>query len=175
MLQVILGVIRCIPDFQKPCASTTACLRVKYTSRSRCYPVLCGHCLTSCQAERKLLGFLLLLFKISHFLFFFFMIFFSFFVNMGPYGKKTSNDTASESAQQICSPKFMHTSRKVLYQNCIKNCKISNFRFLAFFFFCSFWGRLTWESIGKDKMCDILETARRRAKRTKIWTSGVST
>ncbi len=41
MLQVILGVIRCISDFQKPCASKTAGLRVKHTSRSLCYPVLC--------------------------------------------------------------------------------------------------------------------------------------
>ena len=56
MLQVILGVIRCSSDFQKPCASKTAGLRVKDTSRSLCYPVLCGHCLPSCQAERQAPG-----------------------------------------------------------------------------------------------------------------------
>ncbi len=58
MLQVILGFIRCISDFQKPCASKTAGLRVKDTSRSLCYLVLCGHCLPSCQAERQAPGFL---------------------------------------------------------------------------------------------------------------------
>ncbi len=60
------------------------------------------------------------------------MNFFFVFVNMGPYGRtKTLNDISSESAQQICSQKFMHTPRKGLYQNCIKNCEISNFGFLA--------------------------------------------
>ncbi len=44
----------------------------------------------------------------------------------------------SESAQQICSQKFMHTPRKGLYQSCITNHEISNFRFLAFFFFWTF-------------------------------------
>ncbi len=39
MLQIILGVIRCISDFEKPCVSKTADLRVKDTSRSLCYPV----------------------------------------------------------------------------------------------------------------------------------------
>ena len=58
MLQVILGAIRCISDFQKPCVSKTAGLRVKDTSRSLCYPVLCGHCLPSCQAERQAPGLL---------------------------------------------------------------------------------------------------------------------
>ncbi len=52
MLQVILGFIWCISDFQKPCASKKAGLRVKDTSRSLCYPVLCSQCLPSCQAER---------------------------------------------------------------------------------------------------------------------------
>ena len=56
MLQVILGVIRCISDFQKPCVSKTAGLGVKDTSRSPCYPDLCGHCLPSCQAERQAPG-----------------------------------------------------------------------------------------------------------------------
>ncbi len=59
MLQVILGVIRCISHFQKPCASKTAGLRVKDTSRSLCYPVLCGHCLPSRQAECQAPGLLI--------------------------------------------------------------------------------------------------------------------
>ena len=52
------GVIRCISDLQKPCVSKRAGLRlrVKDTSRSLCYPVLCGHCLPSCQAERQAPG-----------------------------------------------------------------------------------------------------------------------
>ncbi len=53
MLQIIMGVIRRISDFHKPCASKTAGRRVKDTSTSLCYPVLCGHCLPSCQAERQ--------------------------------------------------------------------------------------------------------------------------
>ncbi len=58
MFQVILGVIQFITDFQKPCASKTAGLRVKDTSRSLCYPLLCGHCLPSCQAEHQAPGLL---------------------------------------------------------------------------------------------------------------------
>ncbi len=58
MLHVILGVIRFISDFQKPCASKTAGLRVKDTSRSLCYPVLWGHCFPSCQVEHQALGLL---------------------------------------------------------------------------------------------------------------------
>ena len=58
MLQVILGVIQCISDFQKACASKIAVLRVKDTSRSLCYSVLCGHCLPSCQAEHQAPGLL---------------------------------------------------------------------------------------------------------------------
>ncbi len=49
-------------------------------------------------------------------------------------GEKTSNDISSESAHQICSQKFMHTALKGLYQRCIKNCEISKFGFLTFFF-----------------------------------------
>ena len=60
MLQVILGVIRRISDFQKLCATKTAGLRVKDTSRPLCYPVLCGHCLPSCQAEHQASGLLVL-------------------------------------------------------------------------------------------------------------------
>ncbi len=58
MLQVIRGVIWCISDFQKHCASKTAGLRVKHTSRSLCYPVLCGHYFPSCQAEHQAPGLL---------------------------------------------------------------------------------------------------------------------
>ncbi len=60
MLQVILGVIRCISHFQKPCAPKTAGLKVKDTSRSLCYPILCGHCLPSCQAQRQTPGILVI-------------------------------------------------------------------------------------------------------------------
>ncbi len=55
-----MGVIRFITDFQKPCASKTARLRVQYKSRSLCYPVLCGHCLPSCQAEHQAPGLLVI-------------------------------------------------------------------------------------------------------------------
>ncbi len=65
MLQVILEVIRCISDFQKPWASKTAGLRVKDTSRSLCYPVLYGHCLPSCQAEHQAPGLLAVTSRIS--------------------------------------------------------------------------------------------------------------
>ena len=58
-------------------------------------------------------------------------------------GEKISNDILSESAQQVCSQKSMHTPRKGLYQSCIKNCeRITNYGFGAIFF-CSFyfgWG-----------------------------------
>ncbi len=55
-------VIRCISDFQKPCASKNRqVLRVKDTSRSPCYPVLCRHCLPPCQVERQAPGLLVYL------------------------------------------------------------------------------------------------------------------
>ncbi len=44
--------------FQFSKAWETAGLRVKDISRSLCYPVLCGHCLPSCQAEREAPGLL---------------------------------------------------------------------------------------------------------------------
>ncbi len=49
-------------------------------------------------------------------------------------GETNSNDISSESAQQICSQKFMHTARKGLYQSCIKNCEIKILDFWQFFF-----------------------------------------
>ncbi len=86
--------------------------------------------------------------------------------------KKTSNDILSESTKQICSRKVMHTPKKGLYRCCIKNCEISNFGFLANF--SVLFGRLTWEPMGNYNKCDIMETASRRAKLTKIWDSGIS-
>ncbi len=53
-------------------------------------------------------------------------------------GVKISNDISSESMQQIHSPKIMLTPGEGLYQSCSKNCVISNFGFLAFFFVL-FW------------------------------------
>ena len=38
------------------------------------------------------------------------------FVNMGPYGRKTSNNILCESKQEICSQKLRYTPRKGLYQ-----------------------------------------------------------
>ncbi len=52
------GIIQCVSDFQKPCALKTAGFGVKDTSRSLCYPVLCSHCLPSCQAEHQAPGLL---------------------------------------------------------------------------------------------------------------------
>ena len=88
MLPVILRVIQCISDFQKPCAPRKAGLTVKDTSRSLCYdcyPVLCGHCLPSCQAEDQ--APVLLVPDSSHYLqfssYFLFIL-----VNMGSYGRE---------------------------------------------------------------------------------------
>ncbi len=61
--------------------------------------------------------------------------------------KKTSNDILSGSTQHICSPKFRHIPKKALHPNCIKNCEISNFGFLAFF--CSFLGAFNMEVNGE--------------------------
>ena len=54
-------------------------LRVKDTSRSLCYPVLCGDCLPSCQAERQAPGLLDEILKIEMLMIIVFV-----FVNMGP-------------------------------------------------------------------------------------------
>ncbi len=59
MLQVILGVIPCISDFQKPCISKTAGLRVKDTSTLyvvQFYVVIVFHLV---KQSAKPLGFLL--------------------------------------------------------------------------------------------------------------------
>ena len=91
---------------------------MKDTSGSACYPVLCGHCLPSCQTERQAPGLLVfaskryislksLLNPFKHFLnfllscphkrtvldfeilsFWFFRIFFFVFVNMGPFSSQ---------------------------------------------------------------------------------------
>ena len=59
MLQVILGVIRCISDFQKHCVSKAAGLRVKDTSRPLCYPVYVATVFHLVKQSTKDLGFLL--------------------------------------------------------------------------------------------------------------------
>ena len=64
MLQLILSLIRCIFDFQKKktkkktCASKTAGLRVKDTSRSLCYPVYVVIVFHLVKQSTKSLGFL---------------------------------------------------------------------------------------------------------------------
>ncbi len=109
-------------------------------------------------------------FKIFNFQIFAFLIFYDFFfvfINMGLYGRKNFKRHLLWKCTTDLLPKFMRTARKGLYQSCIK--ELWNFKFWIFGnFFCSFLGCLTWESMGYYKMCDILETAGRRAKRTKI-------
>ncbi len=79
MLQVILGVIQCISNFHKLCASKTTGPRVKDMSISLSYPVLCDHCLPSCQAERQAPGLLFSFFQlVSFFQKFWIFEFFSF-------------------------------------------------------------------------------------------------
>ncbi len=75
--------------------------------------------------------------EISNFGFLLFF-FFSFSLTWDHMGEKTSNYILSESEQQICSQKVMHTPRKGLYQSYVKNCEFSNFRFLAIFVFVLF-------------------------------------
>ena len=58
MLQVILGVNRCISNIQKPCASKTVGLRVKDTSRYLCYPVYVVIVYHLVKQSAKPLGFL---------------------------------------------------------------------------------------------------------------------
>ena len=60
-------------------------------------------------------------------------------------GQETLKEILSESTQKI-----KYTPRKGLHQSCIKSCEISNFGLLSIFV-CSFWGRLTWESMGNYK------------------------
>ena len=67
--------------------------------------------------------------EISNFGFLQFFFFFSFSLIWDHMGEKTLNGISSESAQQF-------PTRDGLYQSCIKNCEISNFGFLTFFF-CS--------------------------------------
>ena len=86
-------------------------------------------------------------FVFQNFAFLIFYDFFSLSLTWDHMGEKISNDISSESAQQICSQKFMHTARKGLYQSCIKNCEISNFVFWQFFcsFFLMFHMGINWE------------------------------
>ncbi len=83
--------------------------------------------------------------EISNFVFLHFFFFFFVFVNMGPYEKNFPSDILSESPQQICSQKWVHSARTGHYQSCIKNCEVSNFGFWHFFCCCCpFIGTLTW-------------------------------
>ncbi len=70
VLKVILGVIRCISIFQKPCISKTAGLRVKDTSRSLFNPVYVVIAFYRVKQSAKPLGFLLIFEKKTHFQFF---------------------------------------------------------------------------------------------------------
>ena len=76
---------------------------------------------------------------------------FHIFATIGSYGRKISNDISSESMHQINSPKIMHTPGEGLYQSCSKNCEISNFGVLPFFFSFS----LTWYHMGVKASNDI--------------------
>ena len=60
-------------------------------------------------------------------------------------GVKISNDICSESTHQT-PKKIMHTPGEGLYQNCSKNCEISNFGFFAnvFVLFLGGGGHLTY-------------------------------
>ncbi len=66
----------------------------------------------------------------------------------------------------------MHTSREGLTQSCIKIGELLDFLFIYFVIFViiifTWGGRLTWESMGNYKMCDIMDTVGHRAKQTKI-------
>ncbi len=55
------------------------------------------------------------------------MLFFSFSLTYYHMRDKISNDISSESTNQIHSQKLMYTPREGLYQNYLKNYKISNF------------------------------------------------
>ncbi len=70
---------------------------------------------------------------------FFFVLFFKifnflFFVNYGTIWEKKFKRHLIWKYTSHSLPKTMHTSRKGLYQSCSKNCEISNFGFLSFFF-----------------------------------------
>ncbi len=122
MLQVILGVIRCISDFRKHCVSKTASLR------SLCYPVSCGHCLPSCQAERQDPG-----------------LFVFVFVNMGPY--ESQNYGTSPTISIRFHPNFMTNMivmgeyRLLLFLGDLKNIK----SFIALWNFCQHRTVWSWK------------------------------
>ncbi len=112
MLQLILGAIRCISDYQKPCVSITAGgIRVKDTSISLCYPVFCGHCVPSCQAESQAPGLL-----VSHYFFFFF-----FCLTWHPTGAKSvkryfSYKFSAESFQTFSELSFQWSWHKTTFR-----------------------------------------------------------
>ncbi len=70
---------------------------------------------------------------------------------MGPYERKNFKRHFLWNYTSIHSQKIMHTSRKGLYQSCLKNCEISNFGFLLFYFFIFiffFSFPWTWDHMG---------------------------
>ncbi len=67
------------------------------------------------------------IFVFQYLKFWIFMLFFSFSLTYYHMGDKISNDISSESTNQIHSQKLMYTPREGLYQNYLKNYKISNF------------------------------------------------
>ncbi len=85
--------------------------------------------------------------------FFFFTIFFSFSLTWDHIGEWNSFDISSDGNHQIHSQKIMHTHRKGLYQSRSKNCEISDFGILPFFFLFSF--SVTWDHIGVKVSNDI--------------------
>ncbi len=88
-----------------------------------------------CPPYLKTLGVFLFV-KMLNFSIFYDLFFVSFSLTWD-HGRKKSNDISSEITHQIHYPKIMHTPREGLYQSCSKNCELSNFEFLPFFFMSS--------------------------------------
>ncbi len=72
--------------------------------------------------------------KTLNFDFYDFFFFFAFSLTWGYTEVNNSNDISSECTQQIHCHKVMHSPSGGLYQSCSKNCEISNFGFLPFFY-----------------------------------------
>ncbi len=100
------------------------------------------------------------------------LFFFFFFVNMGPYGRRNFKRHLVWKYTRDLLPKIQVYSWEWSLPKVYKELKFQNLEFAIFLLFL-FRGRLTWESIENYKKCDISGTAGRRAKRTKIWASGV--